>query len=40
MRLFIVSIDFSEDVEYVCGFLRSKGIEIYHIAIEKVLSEN
>ena len=36
-RLFIVSIDFSEDVECVCKFLRSKGICIKHIAIENIL---
>ena len=36
-RLFIVSIDFSEDVECVCKFLRSKDIDIKHIAIEKIL---
>lgn len=38
-RLFIVSIDFSEDVEYVCSFLRSKGIDIQHLAIKKILSK-
>lgn len=38
-RLFIVSIDHSPDVEAVCKFLHSKGIDIKHIAIKKVLSE-
>ena len=38
-RLFIVSIDFSQDVEAVCKFLRSKGIDIRHITVEKVLSK-
>ena len=37
-RLFIVSIDFSPDVEYVCKFLCSKNIDIQHIAIEDILS--
>ena len=39
LRLFIVSIDFSEDVEYVCKILRSKGIDLQHIAIENILCE-
>ena len=38
-RLFIVSIDFSKDVADVCKFLRSKGIDIENIAIEKILSK-
>ena len=38
-RLFIVSIDFSPDVSAVCKFLRSKGIDIEHIAIEKILAK-
>ena len=38
-RLFIVSIDFSKDVEAVCKFLRSKGIDIRHIAIENILAK-
>ena len=38
-RLFIVSIDFSPDVDAVCKFLRSKGIDIEHIAIEKILAQ-
>ena len=36
-RLFIVSIDFSQDVDAVCKFLRSQGIDLEHIAIENVL---
>lgn len=36
-RLFIVSIDFSEDVEYVCEILRSKGFDICYLAIENIL---
>ena len=32
-RLFIVSIDFSEDVECVCKFLRSQGICEVHTLI-------
>ena len=39
LRLFIVSIDFSPDVAYVCKILRSKGIDIEHIAIENILSK-
>ena len=39
LRLFIVSIDFSEDVECVCKFLRSQGICIKHIAIENILAK-
>lgn len=39
LRLFIVSIDFSEDVAYVCKILRSKGIDICYLAIKKILSE-
>ena len=39
LRLFIVSIDFSPDVAYVCKILRSKGIDIQHIAIERILSK-
>ena len=38
-RLFIVSIDFSPDVEDICQFLCSKDIDIKHIAIEKILSK-
>ncbi len=38
-RLFIVSIDFSPDVEHICQFLCSKDIDIKHIAIEKILSK-
>ena len=38
-RLFIVSIDFSEDVEYACEILRSKGFDICYLAIENILSE-
>ena len=37
LRLFIVSIDFSEDVEYICEILRSKGFDLQHIAIENIL---
>lgn len=37
-RLFIVSIDFSPDVEDICQFLCSKDIDIKHIAIERILS--
>ena len=37
-HLFIVSIDFSKDVECVCEFLRSQGIDIHYIAIEKLAS--
>jgi hypothetical protein len=39
LRLFVISIDFSPDVECVCKFLSSKGINIDHISIEKILSE-
>ena len=38
-RLFIVSIDFSEDVEYICEILRSKGFNICHLAIKNILSK-
>ena len=38
-RLFIVSIDFSPDVEDICQFLCSKDIDIKHIAIERILSK-
>ena len=38
-RLFIVSIDFSKDVADVCKFLRSKCINIEHIAIQNILSK-
>ena len=38
-RLFIVSIDFSPDVEDICQFLCSKDIDIKYIAIEKILSK-
>ena len=38
-RLFIVSIDFSEDVDAVCQFLCSKGIDLQHIAIKNILSK-
>ena len=36
-RLFIVSIDFSKDVDDVCKKLCSKGIDLQHIAIENKL---
>lgn len=39
LRLFIVSIDFSPDVNAVCKYLHSKGIRIKHIAIEKILAK-
>ena len=39
LRLFIVSIDFSTDVNAVCKYLHSKGIRIKHIAIEKILAK-
>lgn len=39
LRLFIVSIDFSEDVEYVCEILRSKGFDICYLAVENILSK-
>ena len=39
LRLFIVCIDFSPDVDAVCKFLHSKGIDIEHIAIENILAE-
>ena len=35
--LFIVSIDFSKDVDAVCQFLHSQGIDLEHIAIENIL---
>ena len=38
-RLFIVSIDFSPDVDDICQFLCSKDIDIKHIAIERILSK-
>lgn len=38
-RLFIISIDFSPDVDAVCKILRSKGIDIKHIAIKKILAK-
>ena len=38
-RLFIVSIDFSPDVDAVCEFLRLKGIPICYIAIERKLEK-
>lgn len=38
-RFFIVSIDFSYDVDFVCSTLRSKGFDIFHLAIEDILSK-
>ena len=37
-RLFIVSIDYSVEVDEVCKFLQKHGIDIKHIAIENILS--
>ncbi len=37
LRLLIVSIDYSPDVEDVCKFLRSKSIDIRYISIKKIL---
>ena len=39
LRLFIISIDHSPDVEDVCKFLRSKDINVRHLSIEKILHE-
>ncbi len=36
-RLFIVSIDYSPEVDEVCLFLQECGIDIKHIAIENIL---
>ena len=38
-RLFIVSIDFSPDVSAVCEYLKEFNIDIQHIAIENILSQ-
>lgn len=38
-RLFVVSIDYSPDVDEICLFLQERGIDIKHIAIENILSK-
>ena len=38
-RLFIVSIDFSPDVDAVCEFLRLKDIPVCYIAIDRKLTK-
>ena len=38
-RLFIVSVDLSQDVKATCQFLREKGFDICHLAIKEILSE-